>query len=52
MWSLTPKGKRAPDKDDRITIKIEEEMWRVISRQTEIIPGVVSGLSLSSYGRP
>jgi len=31
--TLARKNKTDPDKDDRITIKIDKDMWKVISRQ-------------------
>ncbi|MBE0518220.1 MAG: ribbon-helix-helix protein, CopG family, partial [Thermoplasmata archaeon] len=30
---LPKKKKSGPDRDDRITIKIEKEMWKVINKQ-------------------
>ena len=36
--SLTPIKKSGPNKDDRITIKIEKDMWKVISKEIKNHP--------------
>lgn len=36
--TLARKNKTEPDKDDRITIKIDKDMWKVISRQVREHP--------------
>ena len=35
---LPPRKNSGPDKDDRITIKIEKDLWKVISKQIKNHP--------------